>query len=159
MIVQYTEDEQATRAQATKDGVTHFVTGVAIFRDDQLLIVRRVKEDYLGGVYELPGGGVDADESFMEGAAREALEETGLVVTKIIGTFPGFDYSTTTKPKVRQLNYLVTVAPGTVTLEPSEHDHYRWIDEKDVETMTDTTDKMAVCLRDAFAVYHLQNPQ
>ena len=55
-----------------------------------------------------------------------------VVVTEILGTFEGFDYQTATKPKVRQINYKVAVAPGEVRLEPTEHDTYQWITEADI---------------------------
>ncbi len=143
-------DEHQIRAQATIDNVSHFSTGIAVFRDGNLLVVRRVAEDdFLGGEWELPGGGVDDGESFEQAAARELLEETGLVVHTFIGTFAGFDYTTPSKPKVRQLNYKVTVEPGDVLLEPTEHDEYRWIRIDDIpELKTNTV--MRTCLHNAF---------
>jgi 8-oxo-dGTP diphosphatase len=144
-------DEHTLRTQAAQDGVTHFVTGVAIFRDGKLLVVRRAVDDFLGGLYEIPGGGVDEGETFEVAAAREALEETGLVVTRVVAEFEGFDYETDSKPKVRQYNYAVEVAPGEVTLEPTEHDDYQWITKTDIDTLQ-TSPEMKTCLRAAFSV-------
>lgn len=48
----------------------------AIVRDGRLLLTRR--DD--NGLWCLPGGGVDAGETWSSAAAREALEETGLHV-------------------------------------------------------------------------------
>ena len=138
------------RQQAAEDAVTHFATGVAVFRDGKLLVVRRVADDFLGGLYELPGGGVDDGETIAQGAVRELLEETGLSVTEIVSEFAGFDYATKTKPRVRQINYKVLVAPGEVVLEPTEHDEYRWITATDIEGLH-TSDLMRDCLRAAFA--------
>ena len=53
--------------------------GVAVFRDDELLLVRRVMEPGRGK-WALPGGWVDAGQDPREAAAREALEEAGVVV-------------------------------------------------------------------------------
>jgi len=53
--------------------------GVAVFRDDALLLVRRVMEPGRGR-WALPGGWVDAGQDPREAAAREALEEAGVVV-------------------------------------------------------------------------------
>jgi ADP-ribose pyrophosphatase YjhB (NUDIX family) len=53
--------------------------GVAVFRDDALLLVRRVMEPGRGR-WALPGGWVDAGQDPREAAAREAVEEAGVVV-------------------------------------------------------------------------------
>jgi ADP-ribose pyrophosphatase YjhB (NUDIX family) len=53
--------------------------GVAVFRDDALLLVRRVMEPGRGK-WALPGGWVDAGQDPRDAAAREALEEAGIVV-------------------------------------------------------------------------------
>jgi 8-oxo-dGTP diphosphatase len=86
--------ESSIHETAKLDGVTHISTGVAVVRDNKILVVRRAQDDYLGGYYELPGGGVNEGEGIEQSAIREVVEETGLVVTKIIGMFQGFDYST-----------------------------------------------------------------
>jgi 8-oxo-dGTP diphosphatase len=53
--------------------------GVAVFRDDALLLVRRRMEPGRGR-WALPAGFVDAGEHPRDTAAREALEEAGVVV-------------------------------------------------------------------------------
>lgn len=117
---------------AERDGVTHISTGVAVVKDGRLLLVRRVKGDYLGGNYELPGGGVDKGESLVQSALRELQEETGLITKEVIGTFTGFDYTTDKKPHVRQINFLVTVQNGAITLNPLEQDDYKWVTAQDL---------------------------
>src|SRR5881397_2951259 len=54
--------------------------GVAVFRDDRLLLVRRVMEPGRGR-WALPGGYLDAGEDPRAAAAREAEEEAGVAVT------------------------------------------------------------------------------
>jgi 8-oxo-dGTP diphosphatase len=145
-------DEQQARKQAAQDGVTHFTTGVAVFRSDKLLVVQRAAEDdALGGEWEIPGGGVDEGETIEQGARRELLEETGLVVSEVLGIFPGFDYTTARKPKARQFNFRVHVEPGDVVLDPNEHDDYRWITEADIDALRDDP-VMQKCLHDAFTI-------
>lgn len=127
--------EQRLRAAARRDGVTDLVVGVAVFRAGKLLVVRRVPGDYLGGMYELPGGGVESGESLTEGAARELLEETGLVARRITDFLGWFDYATRTKAKVRKFSFLAEAEPGEITLDPDEHDDYAWIDADALGTL------------------------
>lgn len=146
--------EENIRLQAANDGVTHFCAGIAVARDGKVLVVRRVANDYLGGIYELPGGGVDDGETITEGAIRELKEETGLTVTNILGTFDGFDYSTNRKPLVRQINFLVEVEAGEPRLEPEEHDEYQWVDEHTISDTINTTDEMHACIMTALRIVH-----
>jgi 8-oxo-dGTP diphosphatase len=104
----------------------------------------------LGGVYELPGGGVDEGETITEGAVREVKEETGLTVSKVVATFEGFDYSTDRKPHVRQVNFLVEVEPGEITLDAAEHDDYLWVDATTVDDIK-MSEAMHKCVKDALA--------
>ncbi|MBV9087329.1 MAG: NUDIX hydrolase [Acidobacteriaceae bacterium] len=53
--------------------------GAVIVEDGRALVVRRGSEP-LKGEWSIPGGVLELGETLREGAAREALEETGLVV-------------------------------------------------------------------------------
>jgi len=108
--------EDILRERASLDGITDLSTGIAIIRDGSILVVRREPADFLGGNFELPGGGVDAGETLAGALKREAFEETGLTVVRILGMFPGFDYSTPKKPKVRQFNFLVEAKDDAIVL-------------------------------------------
>ncbi len=142
-------DEYAIREKATKEDITHISTGVAIVRDGKILLVRRSVDDFLGGYYELPGGGVDDGETIEEAAIREIKEETGLLASRVITIFKGFDYTTDKKPKVRQINLLIEVKPGEVKLS-AEHDDYLWAKNGDLDNMK-MTKSMVKCIKDAFA--------
>lgn len=56
---------------------THDVT-VLVLKDNEVAAIRKPK--YPEGAYRAPSGGVHPEESFLDGAAREAWEETGLKV-------------------------------------------------------------------------------
>jgi 8-oxo-dGTP pyrophosphatase MutT (NUDIX family) len=58
-------------------GRAHDVT-VLIGRGNGLAVIR--KPQYPSGAYRIPSGGVRPEESFIDGAVREAKEETGLDV-------------------------------------------------------------------------------
>ncbi|PXX65677.1 8-oxo-dGTP diphosphatase [Nocardia tenerifensis] len=120
--------ERQLRDEARREGIAHFVVGVAVFRHGKLLVVRRVPDDFHGGMYELPGGGVESGETFAECVERELFEETGLRVRAITDFLGGIDYATRTKSRVRKFSFVVDVEPGEVALEPGEHDAFAWID-------------------------------
>lgn len=56
--------------------------GAVIVDHGRVLLVRRGKEP-LKGHWTLPGGALELGESLLEGAVREVLEETGLVVEPV----------------------------------------------------------------------------
>lgn len=143
-----TFSEEAFLTQAERDGITHISTGVAVVRDGKVLMARRAAGDYLGGVYELPGGGVDAGETIVDGAIREVKEETGLTVVRVLAVFDGFDYSTDRKPHVRQVNFLVEAEPGDVVLDPAEHDACMWVGADNV-TSVHMSENMRTCVANA----------
>jgi 8-oxo-dGTP diphosphatase len=53
--------------------------GAVIVQDGRVVLVRRLAEP-LKGEWSIPGGMLELGEKLREGTAREALEETGLVV-------------------------------------------------------------------------------
>jgi 8-oxo-dGTP diphosphatase len=62
--------------------------GVLIVQDGRLLMTRRSSQPFLNA-WNLPAGYVESDESPVDAAKREALEETGLRVrvTKLVGVY------------------------------------------------------------------------
>ncbi len=63
--------QRITRGARQKIGAS-----VAVMQDGKLLVTRRTDN----GLWCIPGGGVDAGETWSEAAIREAFEETGLLV-------------------------------------------------------------------------------
>jgi 8-oxo-dGTP diphosphatase len=62
-------------------------------QDGRVLLVRRANDPYRG-LWTLPAGFVDADESPASAAARECLEETGLTVrvTRVLDLIAGREH-------------------------------------------------------------------
>ncbi len=62
--------------------------GAVIVEDGRVLLIKRGKAPLLGE-WSIPGGMLELGETLRQGAEREALEETGLVVhaTELLGVF------------------------------------------------------------------------
>ncbi|KAF8347739.1 NUDIX hydrolase domain-like protein [Amanita rubescens] len=108
----------------------------------QILVVQRAAhEKVYPGFYELPGGNVeDSDKTILDAAVREAAEETGLIVSNIVGEIQPFEYSiekilaaeegaipTAIVRTTIQLNFV-----AQVTLNPEEHQKYAWVSKEDL---------------------------
>ncbi|MFI5558518.1 NUDIX hydrolase [Amycolatopsis japonica] len=112
-------------AEATAAGIQQFVVGAVICSDDAVLLLRRPSDDFMGGIFELPSGKVEAGESLDAALLREVKEETGLEVTAIRQHLGTFDYTSGSGKASRQFNFVVDVAAtGPIVLE--EHDTYQW---------------------------------
>jgi 8-oxo-dGTP pyrophosphatase MutT (NUDIX family) len=73
------EITEREHALATYNPVrTHDVTLFILDPSERVALIR--KPHFAEGIWRPPGGGIKPDEDFVEGAAREALEETGLRV-------------------------------------------------------------------------------
>jgi 8-oxo-dGTP diphosphatase len=57
------------------------VSAGLIFRSGKLLIAQRHADAHLGGLWEFPGGKLEAGETFEQSLARELLEELGVAVS------------------------------------------------------------------------------
>jgi ADP-ribose pyrophosphatase YjhB (NUDIX family) len=60
----------------------YLAVSAAIFRDGQVLIVRRGRPP-AHGLYTLPGGGVELGETLEQAVIREVREETGLAIAPL----------------------------------------------------------------------------
>lgn len=68
------DDECELVRSSARKGRNHDVT-VFIFRNGKLILIK--KHSYPEGVYRAPSGGINRDESVLEGIKREIFEETG----------------------------------------------------------------------------------
>ena len=108
--------------------------------DNKILLQNRVKKDW--GGYALPGGHVEAGESFVDAVIREMKEETGLTVVapRLVGVkqFP-----------IENGRYVVLLFKATKwegTLVSSDEGQMEWI-EYDQLSKINTVDDLDELLR------------
>jgi len=101
--------------------VTVHVVGAALVRDGRVLAARRTGPAHLAGMWEFPGGKVEAGETDEAALVRELEEELGVVVE--IGARVGPELLLGTDAVMRV--YLATLVQG----EPQLHDHdaHAWL--------------------------------
>jgi 8-oxo-dGTP diphosphatase len=94
----------------------------------EILVIRRSQSnDVLPGSWDIPGGTLEDGESPQEGAAREALEETGLEVRDPHLFFCWSNVDTDKNKQFVTLVFLVKYAGGKIELNPEEHDDFTWM--------------------------------
>ncbi|KAL7919087.1 NUDIX hydrolase domain-like protein [Trichoderma austrokoningii] len=145
------------------------VVGAAIFRyapdsssPDILLLKRAAHEPFFPNVFELPSGKVDPDDKSLKHALiREVREETGLDIVEFNAVLEPMTYSTEktivdgagkeiiVSKSAIQLNAVVSVSTGPVTLSADEHSESRWAAEEDLSAMH-ITDELRVVILEAF---------
>ena len=110
--------------------VAREVVGVAILEQGRVLAARRAHPPALAGLWELPGGKVEAGESLETAAVREIAEELGCTVEvtdSLDGTSPIGD------DLVLRV-VLARLAGGDPV--PHEHDAVRWLRSDELDEVT-----------------------
>ncbi|WP_082190681.1 NUDIX hydrolase [Bradyrhizobium pachyrhizi] len=122
--------------EIARDGIQKIVCGAVILHlpregEAQCLLLERAADDFMGGLVELPSGGVDVGEELIGALHREVLEETGLQ-GQVEGYLGAFDYLSGSGKKARQLNFLMTSLEKSVRINPAEHSQFYWLTQTDL---------------------------
>jgi 8-oxo-dGTP diphosphatase len=121
---------------------------------------RAQTKKFLPGVYELPGGHIDFGESLEDGLTREIFEEFGIEI--VVGEpFAAFTYVNEIKgAHAVEIVFLATFAHSIedITLNPEDHDHYRWIARQEIDQIMDHNktgdDPEIAAIRRGFTLLH-----
>jgi 8-oxo-dGTP diphosphatase len=127
--------------------IDRYVAAAVVFHEGKALVLRRKPDDFMGGIWELPSGKVDAGESIEQALRRELAEETGLVVSATSRFLGTFDYRSQSGRQTRQVNFAVEAPHRAVVL--TEHDAAEFIDAAQVDQWPVTEETRNV-LRIAF---------
>lgn len=134
--------------RAKDNGVEKIVVGAVIMNDNgEILLMRRKEDDFMGGIFEIPGGNAEKGEGIYEVLAREIKEETNLDLKKVMTYINYFDYLSGSGKKCRQFNFKVEVKGGPIVL--TEHDTYKWVrlDEIEVQNVSEEVKECLIIYR------------
>ncbi|RKF59358.1 putative nudix domain protein [Erysiphe neolycopersici] len=132
----------------------------------KMLIVQRADTDSWPGRWEIPGGACEAtDKTILDGMVREMWEESGLIVTNIVGVLNNEGKSFTSRRRKRYLKFEfeVEIEPSNeIRLNPAEHKAFMWITEEEFHarkkddsdiTFQFTTELQADSVREVFQLW------
>lgn len=111
---------------AAAQGIERIVVAAVIRDGDKALLLERSRDDYLGGLFELPSGVVETGETLDAALRREVAEETGFALIGIDCYLGCFDYRSRGGRWTRQFNFAVTVKE-TPVVTLSEHASFAWV--------------------------------
>lgn len=107
------------------------VVGAVIMKENQILAARRPFEKTLGGLWEFPGGKIEAGESAEEALAREIKEELLCdidVKDYIVNEVYKYDFAT-----VSLTTYFCVLKDGYPM--KTEHIELRWLEIEDIDSV------------------------
>jgi 8-oxo-dGTP diphosphatase len=111
--------------------------GAVIVSGDRALLVRRATEP-LKGEWSVPGGALELGEKLRDGAAREALEETGLRVEvgEVLDVFDSIftDDDGRTQYHYVLIEFLCRPEPGEA-IPGSDVSEVKWVTESELAAM------------------------
>ena len=129
-----------------QEGIVKNVVGAIILNEkNQVLIMSRKTDDFMGGIDELPSGNMEQGENIYESLVREVKEETNLDVVNVKSYIGSFDYISGSGKKARQYNFVIDVK-NTENIILTEHDEYNWLTIEEIRRSNKITDEVKYIL-------------
>lgn len=129
-----------------EEGIIKNVVGAIVLNENnEVLIMSRKADDFMGGIDELPSGNMESGEKVYDALVREVKEETNLDIESVTSYINSFDYISGSGKKARQFNFVVTVK-STNDVKLTEHDSYKWISIDEARSNAKITDEVKFVL-------------
>lgn len=107
------------------------VVGVCIKNDsNEILMVKEARND-IKGLYNIPAGKLDSNESICEGAIRETKEETGFDVK--LDSILCIQYLE--NKNILKIIFNASILTGSIQFDKDEIMNIKWISIEDLENM------------------------
>src|SRR5258706_2312164 len=125
-------------------------SGLILNKDGKVLMVKRsLEDDFLPGVFELPGGGTEFMEDPAKGLAREIREECGLKV-KVSHPLTAFSFKMPhegVEKHTVELIYLCELEKEQKVKLSFEHCDYKWMSFEEI-LATEDNENFTQMMRD-----------
>src|SRR5688500_1097359 len=99
---------------------------VFLVREGSVLLLRRANTGYEDGNYSVPAGHLDGDESATSAGAREALEETGVVIDTATLKFVGVMHRKSNDERIDFFFEATSWSGELGNAEPEKCDELAW---------------------------------
>jgi len=108
---------------------------VWIQKDDKFLVVRRsLKDDFMPGFWDTPGGTLDFGEDPIKALIRETKEESnlGIEVGQLL-----YCHNKVYNPRhwFALIYQCQIIGDEKITLNPNEHEEYRWVTYEELKQL------------------------
>jgi len=130
--------------------VFRIVVAAAIVKEEVVLLLqRKADEKVYPGLWELPSGKREFNETSVEALVREVKEETGLSVM-VERPISVFEYVVETLTEIRdttQINFLARPAnlQETVKINKEEHQTARWFTKENLLSLQNISEETRKC--------------
>lgn len=130
--------------------VFRIVVAAAIVREKTVLLLQRQEdEEAYPGLWELPSGKREFNETSIEALVREVKEETGLSI-RVEGPLSVFEYVVETPTEIRdttQINFLASPIgmEETVQFNTKEHQAARWFTKEELLLLQNISEETRRC--------------
>lgn len=109
------------------------VVGVCIKNESNEILMVQEAKDEIKGLYNIPAGKLDSNESILEGAIRETKEETGYDVK--LDSILCIQYLE--KKNILKIIFNATIISGSISFDKNEIMDIKWIPIEELELMSE----------------------